>query len=236
MQIEGAYTLQATPEEVWSCLRDHQTVQQALPGLERLTQIDDQTYDFALHIQHAPLRGMYKGRAVVTEQDAPAACRLHIESKDQAHPFRCACEIDLQGQNDDTVVNYQGSVELDHDGAPIPAAQVKAIVKVLLQHFFTALTDHLRTSKEPPIYIQTLEELYEMPMMEEQTSEQLLLMRQDLPPTLLHRLVRQAGLGRNDPRQEEQWVQRLRQVGFVALLLLLVWIGTRLPGKKTTRA
>lgn len=235
MQIEGAYTLQATPEEVWNCLRDQQTVQQALPGLERLTQIDDQTYDFALQIRHAPLRGVYAGRAVIAEQPSPATCHLDIEGEDQAHPFRCECEIGLQGQNEHTVVNYQGIVELGHNGTLIPAVQVKATVKVLLQHFFTALTDQLRAVQEPPVYLQTLEELYEMPMMEEQTSEQLLLMRQDSPPTLLHRLVRRAGLGQNDPVQEEQWVRRLRQVGFVSLLLLLLWVGTRLPKGPTTQ-
>ena len=54
-------------------------------------------------------------------------------------------------------------------------------------------------------------------------------------PALLHKIVRQLGLGGNDAQLEEQWVIRLRRVGFASMLLLLVWVGTRLPRKPVTR-
>ena len=46
---------------------------------------------------------------------------------------------------------------------------------------------------------------------------------------VLHTLVHQLGLGNGDPVVEEQWVGRVRQFGIVSALLLLVWVGTRLP-------
>ncbi len=54
-------------------------------------------------------------------------------------------------------------------------------------------------------------------------------------PEFFHRIVRQLRLGSNDPLLEEQWVRRLRRIGIVSVLLLLVWIGTRLPRKPATR-
>src|SRR5256885_13676838 len=36
MIIEGTYTLQATPEDVWRCLMDEQILRSAIPGLESL--------------------------------------------------------------------------------------------------------------------------------------------------------------------------------------------------------
>ena len=48
-------------------------------------------------------------------------------------------------------------------------------------------------------------------------------------PTRLHTLVHQLGLGDDDPLLEEQWVARLKRIGAFSALLLLVWIGTRLP-------
>jgi len=111
----------------------------------------------------------------------------------------------------------------------LPISLIKATVKVLLQQFFTSLADRLRTEQESPVYVTTLEEMYEMPFMEEQISEQLTERPRSSSPTLLHLLVRRVGLGRHDPLLEEQWVRRLRQVGLIAVLLLLVWVGTRLP-------
>ncbi len=105
---------------------------------------------------------------------------------------------------------------------------MKATIRVLLQHFFTVLTDQLRSGQQGPVYVTTLEEMYEGPFMEEQISEQLLMHPQSVQ-TPLHRLVRRLSLGHQNPDLEEQWVRRLRQVGVIAVLLLLVWAGTRLP-------
>jgi len=62
MNITGTYTLQATPEEIWQCLSSRQVVNSALPGIERLEQLDTQNYLLSLHIKQAPLMGTYHGR------------------------------------------------------------------------------------------------------------------------------------------------------------------------------
>src|SRR5258707_7425144 len=229
MDIEGTYTLQAPTEEVWDCLMDPQTIQRTIPGLERLTKGDEQTYTFAITIRHAPLRGNYTGRACVLEPSYPSAYRLKIEGEGPANAFTCDFAIKLNSHNSNTVISYQGSLQPGVHNIRISAPLIKATTRVLLQQFFTALADRLRTERESPVYVPTLEEMYEMPFMEEQINEQLTEARRSAPPTLLHHLVRRAGLGRHDPMLEEQWVRRLRQIGMVAVLLLLVWVGTRLP-------
>jgi hypothetical protein len=98
-----------------------------------------------------------------------------------------------------------------------------------LQQFFANLTDQLRSSKEGFTYVTTLEEMYESPFLSEEIGEPLQSMNMPTPPTLLHRLVRRLGLSRQNPFLEELWVRRLRQAGIIATLLLLIWIGTRLP-------
>jgi carbon monoxide dehydrogenase subunit G len=229
MEIEGTYTLQASTEDVWQCLMDQQTIQHAIPGLERLNKVDEHTYTFAIHIRHAPLRGAYTGSANVLEPEYPTAYRLNIEGEGPTSKFHCECAIHLSEQGENTVVSYQGALQLGRGNVFIPAPLVKATMRVLLQHFFTTLTDQLRTVREGPVYVTTLEEMYDMPFMEEQTSEQLFSARQGQPLTLLHRLVHLLRLGNQNPVQEELWVRRLRQFGIVAVLLLLVWVGTRLP-------
>lgn len=233
MEIEGTYTLQAPTEAVWQCLMDQQTIQRALPGLERLSKVDEHTYTFAIHIRHAPLRGTYTGTARVLEAQYPTAYRLNIEGEGPSAAFRCDCVFHLNTQGENTVVNYQGVLHSGRSSVLVPPLLVKATIRVLLQHFFTTLAEHLRTEREGPVYVTTLEEMYDESFdesfMEEQTGEQLQFIYQRQPSTLLHRLVHLLHLGKQDPEQEEQWVRRLRQVGIVAALLLLVWVGTRLP-------
>jgi carbon monoxide dehydrogenase subunit G len=236
MEFEGTYTLQAPTEDVWHCLMDQQTIQHTIPGLERLTKVDEQTYTFAMNIRHAPLRGTYTGRASVLEPSYPSAYRLKIEGEGPANTFQCEFAIKLSVHNENTVVSYQGSLLPGRSNARISAPLIKATVKVLLQQFFTALADRLRTERQSPVYVTTLEEMYDMPFMEEQISEQLLAARRIEQPTLLHRLVHRLGLGQSDPVQEEQWVKRLRQIGMVTVFLFLVWVGTRLPRREVIGA
>ena len=229
MEIEGTYTLQAPKEAVWNCLMDQQTIQHTIPGLERLTSVDKQTYTFAINIRHAPLRGTHSGRATILEPSYPSAYRLKIEGDGQAQAFQCELSITLSSRNENTVVSYQGTLLPGRNNARISAPLIKATVKVLLQQFFTALADRLRTERQHPAYATALEEVYEGPFMEQQISEQLMAIRESSAPSMLGRLVHRVGLGQHDPIQEELWVKRLRQFGLIAALLLLVWIGTRLP-------
>lgn len=229
MEIEGTYTLQAPTEEVWNSLMDQQTIQQTIPGLESLTRVDERTYTFAINIRHAPLRGSYSGRASVLEPNYPSTYRLDITGEGPTNTFRCECNILLTPHNENTVVSYQGALQLGHSKTLISTPLLKATVRVLLQQFFTALADQLRSEREGLVYVTTLEEMYDSPFMEEQISEQLTAIRSANPPTLLRRLVHGLRLGQRNPALEEQWEKRLRQVGIVAVLLLLVWVGTRLP-------
>lgn len=229
MEIDGTYTLQAPVEDVWRCLLEQQTVQRAIPGLERLSQIDEHTYSFTIQMRYAPLRGSYAGRVTTLEQRYPTSCHLEIEGEGQSNQFRGECELQLITQNANTVISYHGTIQLGRGSNLISTPLIRGAVKVLLQQFFTGVADQLRSEREGPVYITTLEEIYEMPFMEEQLSEHLPQAQSNAPGDLLHRLVRSLGLGRHDPLKEEQWVQVLRQVGIVVVLLLLVWVGTRLP-------
>jgi hypothetical protein len=124
-------------------------------------------------------------------------------------------------------VGYQGHVQFERGNVLIAAPLVKATIRVLLQHFFTILTDQLRTGRADPVYLSTMEEMDEGSMQEPVSAGPSA--RQHSEPTPLYQLVHLLRLGRQNPDLEERWVRRLRQAGIVTVLLLLVWIGTRLP-------
>lgn len=230
MDIEGTYTLQAAPEEVWSCLMDQQTLCRTIPGLERLETVGEHTCAFTLHIRHAPLRGTYSGQAVVIEQHYPLLYRMTIEGEGQPSKIHGECSVQLSAYNENTVIAYKTALHL---GARLPTNLVKGTIKVLIQQFFTSLAEHLRTTSRT--YAATLEDT----RLDSEFAQTGNARFTDAPtprqPALLHTLVHRLRLGDNDPLLEEQWVTRLRRIGFVALLLLLVWVGTRLPGKPASR-
>jgi carbon monoxide dehydrogenase subunit G len=219
MEIEGTYTLQAPAEDVWNCLMDGHTIQHAVPGLERFSKIDEHSYTFTISIRHAPLRGTYTGNACICEQVYPCSYRLSSEGEGPGGKFQGECSIQLKAQNQNTVLSYQGHVQFERGNVLIALPLVKGTLRVLLQHFFTTLTDQLRTRRG---------DLADLSALAEPIDERLPAHQQEVQ-TPLYRLVRLLRLGHRNPEREELWVRRLRQAGIVTALLLLVWIGTRLP-------
>lgn len=253
MDIEGTYTLQAPVEEVCQYLVDAEMLQHAVPGLERLEPAGPFAYAFALRVKQAPLRGSYQGKITVQNVPSPSpdpvpSYRLAVEGDGQHNPFEGTWEIQLSQQQENTVVTYSGALNPGKMSALLPPALVKGAVKILIQQFFTNMAEQLRTtpeqislipgydaSKTQEGYIEESDEWAEEYGRE--NSGHAIIARQEsldgetgvAAPTFTHRLVRLVGLGHHDPVLEEQWVARFKRFGAFSILLLLVWIGMRLP-------
>ena len=229
MEIEGTYTLQASPEDVWHCLMDEQVLRHAIPGVEQLELLDEQQHRITLHIRHAPLTGSYHGKVAVTEQQYPYYFCIVIEGEERQSSISGEGTVHLNARDEHTVIAYKGTLHLGKPGSLLPSILVKGTAKLLLEQFFTALAEILRST-----YYSSIGEV-------EDTRGPSLSKQADLggqvavlPPIaqqspLLLTLVHELRLGGGDPVLEEQWAQRVKRVGIIAGLLLLVWVGTRLP-------
>src|SRR5579883_2623216 len=160
MDIEGTYTLQAAPEEVWNSLMDFQTLRQTISGLERL---------------QSNIQGVWD---------------IHLTPHDQ-----------------NTVISYQGVLNLGKLSGLIPAPLLKGTLKVLIQQFFTSLAEQLRTTSR--VYLSSTEE--NNGLVVENIAHNGQSVDVGGKPTQIHTLVHTLKLGDSDPLLEEQWVSRLRR-------------------------
>jgi carbon monoxide dehydrogenase subunit G len=227
MNIEGTYTLQASPEDVRNCLADAQTLQHTIPGMERLEALGEQRYAITLDIGYGPLAGRYQGEVTVIEREHPYHFHLVFEGEGRQTTISSDWTIELEGHTQYTVIAYKAGVSLGKPGIHLPAHLVKGAIKLLTQKFFTSLADQLLTI---PTHIAVNEDdsgLFEA----EQAEPPIIVSTPAAQPTLAHTIVQLLRLGVGDAKAEEQWVRRVRRLGITSILLLLVWIGTRLPRK-----
>lgn len=232
MNINGTYTLQAPPEVVWNLLMDLHILQHSIQGLERLERMGEDTYAFTLHIKHAPLRGVYSGNALVTKLDYPYSYHLKAEGEGVPGTFHAECDIALTPLDENTVVVYKSTLLFSRANAQLTASLVKGIVKVLVQQFFTSIADHLRSTSYSYQYDSDAH-ITQVEVTQIQHGRPESSTFHDKPSFLLL-VVRQLGLGDHDPFLEQVWVNRLRRIGMVSMLLFLVWVGTRLPRRSST--
>lgn len=233
MNIEGTYTLQASPEDIWNCLSNKEVLLNAFPGLAHLESANEGLYPIALHIKYPPLTGTYNGQAGIIERQAPYYCHITIEGEGR-NAISGNARLHLNERNGNTVIVYKGTLSLNKPGSLLPAPVMKGTAKLLIQQFFSALADQLRTRQRTTIG--ATEEASGISVFPRPAGDIVILppdtfeeSTEKTPFTLS--IVRLLGLGAQDPAQEAIWAQRIRRTGVIALLLLLVWVGTQLPGR-----
>lgn len=220
MDIEGTYTLQASPQDVWSCLMDQRTLQRAIPGVERIEALGDDTYDIAIHIGSSPLAGFYHGHVTVTERQYPSSYHLTIECEGSQRTINGEGSVHLNEHGENTIIAYNGTLHLSKLATPLPIPVIKGAAKMLIQQFFTSLADGLSVTAHTPAVtargkIVLLPALPKPPL-------------RHLPPRQMATIVRWLGLGTDDPAAQTQWASLLRRAAVVLGLLLLVWIGSKI--------
>lgn len=83
MIIEDKFTLKAPIEEVWAFFLDIERLSTCVPGVERIEQINDTTYEGALKAKVGPIGATFSGVAEIVEQTAPSYIRASIKAKDK---------------------------------------------------------------------------------------------------------------------------------------------------------
>ncbi|MBO0778184.1 MAG: hypothetical protein J2P37_05080 [Ktedonobacteraceae bacterium] len=226
MNIEGTYTLQAPAEHVWRNLMDPLVLRKSIPGIERLEQIDDKTYELALHIKNAPLRGTYCARINITEQQYPYHYRISIQGEGPQQQFSGDGAIQLQEREEKTVIVYQGQMQMDHPH--LPATLAKGMLKLLVQQFFASLADLLYAKRY--VTAGPGRDNGATTILEGQNGSIVLLPPPPLKEkgSILRRVIHRSGLGGGEQEEEERWEARIRRFGVIVGLLLLVWVGTRI--------
>ncbi len=229
MDIEGTYTLQASPQDVWSCLMDQHMLQRVIPGAQEVKTLGENTYAVSMRIGPTPLTGSYHGHIALTEQHYPNSYRVAIEGEGCQRTINGEGSVRLSEHGEHTVVAYKGKLHLGKSATSLPASVAKGAAKLLIQQFFTSLADQLRARNSTPIT--TAEHAQDVPARRHPAGTIVVL--PTLPQTTpLVTLVRRLGLGAGHPAAEERWVSRIKWGALVLALLVLVWIGTRILSRR----
>jgi carbon monoxide dehydrogenase subunit G len=234
MDIQGTYTLPASPTEVWHYLLDTQLLQQTVPGIEHLEQVSENTYAIAINIKLAPLEGTYQGYVTLSEQHYPCSYCLSFEGEGEYGAISGNGCVHLNEHHGATVIGYKGMLMYGGHEMPIPPKLVKGAVKLIIQQFFTTLATQLPTKEHRRVInTESLEEIYS----NGRVRGKIVFPVPHTTPisatkSFFSKIVHRFELGAGDYEREKHWERLLRNGGMLLGFLLLVWIGTRLPRRK----
>jgi hypothetical protein len=136
MKIEGTYTFPAPQARVWEVFNTPQHLQEALPGCEKLEEREPGKFDVYLKIGIAGVKGSYKGKMEIADAEPPHRTRLIGEGKGLPGFVKGEALIQLTPQDQDTLISYQGDVQVGGLLAGVGQRMIGGVAKMLLEQFF----------------------------------------------------------------------------------------------------
>ena len=145
MKLEGKHTFQAPKERVWELLTNRITLEKALPGCQKLEEREPGKFDALLKIGIAAVKGTYSGKVEVADPEPPKRYRLVGEGSGNAGFVTGEAIIELDQQDQSTLVTYQAEVQVGGLIAGVGQRMLTGVAKMMLDQFFKNMEQELNS-------------------------------------------------------------------------------------------
>jgi carbon monoxide dehydrogenase subunit G len=139
MKVEGSYSFQGQPQQVWELLLNPESLRTCIPGVESLTETGPDHWDAVLKVGVAAIKGTYKGKVAIVEKDAPSSYVLQVEGSGGPGFVKGAAKVSLTPEGDGTRVVVDGEGQVGGMLAGVGQRMLPGVSKMLMNQFFECL-------------------------------------------------------------------------------------------------
>ena len=134
MIVEGEYVFNGPIEEVYAMLDDPHALATAVPGMEKIEQIDETHYEGAIFLRIGPISAKFDGLLSLTDVNPPVSCTLNVEGKGKAGFAKGVGKIHLTdlGENK-TRLNYTGDINIGGTLASVGQRMIDSVAKSMIK-------------------------------------------------------------------------------------------------------
>lgn len=143
MHITGSYTFKADRQAVWDTLLDPETIAHCMPGKESFAKIGEDQYEAQMRIGIGPIKGSYKGRIRLSEQQPPESYRMGVEGGGGPGNVKGSGLLTLRAENGGTAVSYEGDAQISGRIASVGQRLLGVSAKQLINQFFKCMEARL---------------------------------------------------------------------------------------------
>jgi len=146
MKMQGSYNIPAAPEVVYRHLLDPEALARALPGCEKLTPNPDGSYQAAMKVGVAAVKGTYEGRVEILDQKPPERFRMKVNVRGKSGFLKGEGEIVLSASGEETTVSYSGETQVGGMIAAVGQRMIQAASRQIVGQFFQAFAKQIQES------------------------------------------------------------------------------------------
>lgn len=142
MQLNGDYTLSASPQEVYQAMLDPEVLKACLPGCESLTEVGPDEYEAVMTIGIGMIKGRYGGHVKISDKNEPDSFTMLVEGKGPQGQIGGEGKITLSPtKSGGTHLAWEGDANVRGVLARIGGRVIQPAAKTIVNKFFGELED-----------------------------------------------------------------------------------------------
>jgi carbon monoxide dehydrogenase subunit G len=146
MKLALSSLVPAPRERVFSALVDPAVLQKCISGCESLVEVAPDAYEAKLKIGVAGLKGLYTGKASVSDKRPPETLTIGIDGKGSPGFVRGSAAIALTDEGGATRVACDADVQVGGLIAAVGSRLIEAAAKKMADDFFRQLSTTLQAT------------------------------------------------------------------------------------------
>jgi carbon monoxide dehydrogenase subunit G len=146
VKMHGTYTLNASRDKVWAFLMDPESITKVIPGCEQLEEMAPDTYQATMKLGIAAVKGVYTGSVKLLDKTSPSHYRMTIDGSGTPGFVKGEASIDLQEQDDKTVLTYDADTQVGGLIANVGQRMISGVAKLLVNQSLKKLDEELTQS------------------------------------------------------------------------------------------
>lgn len=139
MKVEGAFTIDAERERVWDMLMSPETLAGCIPGCESFEPVDEDTYNIAMRVGVAAVRGNYTGSVAIADKQRLESYRMVVQGRGRGGSVRGEGVLTLSDIDGGTQVSVVGDAQVTGVVARVGQRLMGNASRMLMNQFFNCL-------------------------------------------------------------------------------------------------
>ena len=139
MKVAGSHEVAASRQQVWNALQDPAVLARTLPGCEALEVTGPGRYLATLTAGVASVKGTYRGKVALSEQDEPISYRLAAEGAGAPGTVQADAMVRLEESVSGTTVSYEADAVIGGMIGGVGQRMLVGVAKKTAGEFFSAV-------------------------------------------------------------------------------------------------
>jgi carbon monoxide dehydrogenase subunit G len=143
VKLEGSYSFDAPPDQVWELLLDPAALQRCIPGIKELRETAPDQYEATLSVGVAAIKGTYRGTVSIQDRQEPTSYTMVVQGSGGPGFVKGTARITLSPAGNATTVAVDADGQIGGPVAGVGQRMLGGVGKMLMNQFFECMRQQI---------------------------------------------------------------------------------------------